>query len=205
MNETNQKIMATDEKAAFLEKVKDTVHRLETDFKSKASESEELVAQSQLQQEKISELINDRLRRLEEEKIQHNQEIENIEHEKQAALNAAEEAARMLETVQKEAEIALAAKGEAEKQLEAALVEKKDAEARIDAATEEKADAEQRFATLVESSKAETDALSKTINSLKEDLDNSAGAVTAAIAEKAQVEEKLVRIQEQWEKFAGNQ
>ena len=205
MNETNQKIMATDEKAVLLEKVRDTAHRFETDFKSKVSESEALLAQAQVQQEKISELINERLRRLEEEKIQHSQEIEKMELDKQTALAAAEEAARMVETVQKESEMVLAAKSEAEKQLEAALVEKKDAEARLAAATEEKAEAEQRLTALMESSKADVDALNMTINSLKEDLENSAGAAEAMVAEKAKVEEKLARIQEQWEKFAGNQ
>jgi CheY-like chemotaxis protein len=195
----------SDEKTALLEKVRDTVHRFETDFKSKVSESEELLAQSQIQQEKISELINERLRRLEEDKIQHSREIEGMEHEKQTALNAAEEAARMLQTVQKESEIALAAKGETEKQLEAALVDKTDAAARLAAALEERAEAEQRLAALVESSKADSDALNMTINTLKENLDKSAAAVEAMIAEKTMVEEKLARIQEQWEKFAGNQ
>lgn len=204
--------MVIEEKAALLKKVRDTVHRFETDFKSKVSESEALLAQSQIQEEKISELINERLRRLEEEKIQHGQEIKDLEHEKQTALNAAQEAAQMVETVkqdmtavQKESEIALTAKGEAEKKLEAASDEKKDAEARVAAAIEEKAEIEQKFAALVESSKADTDALNMEIISIREDLDKSVGAAEAVIAEKAKVEEKFEKIQEQWEKFAGNQ
>ena len=192
-------------KAAVLEKVRDTVHRFQTDFQSKISESEELLAQSQAQQEKISEMINERLRRLEEEKIKHSQTIKDIEQEKQTALNAVEEAARRVETVQKETEMALAAKNEAEKQIETVKVEKNEAEETLALAIKEKAEIEQRFAALAESAKADTDALNMTINSLKEDLDKSVGAAEAALAEKAMVEEKLERIQEQWEKFAGNQ
>ena len=197
--------VVTGDKTAFIEKVKDLAAGFETDFKAKVSESEDLLAQSRNQQDKISEMINDRLRRLEEEKIQHRREIEDMEHEKQNALDAVEEAARKVEAVQKEHEMALAEKGEAEKQLEAAREERKEAEERLAAAIEEKSEIEQRFTALTESSKANANALNSTINALKEDLERSVGAAEAAMAEKAKVEEKLERIQEQWEKFAGNQ
>ena len=197
--------MDADGKSALLMKVRDRVRRFEADFKSKVSESEALLAQSQSQQEKISELINERLRRLEEEKIQHRRVIEDVEREKQTALEAAEEAARKMETMRKESENVLAEKSEMEKRLEAAMAEKSEAEVSLAAAIEDKSEFEQKLAALTESFKADTNALNMIINDLKEDLEKSVGAAEAAMAEKAMVEEKLERIQEQWEKFAGNQ
>ena len=95
----------TGDKTALIEKVKNLAHSFETDFKAKVSDNEDLLAQSRTQQETISEMIKERLRRLEEEKIRHSQEIEDIKHEKQNAQKAVEEAAQRMETVKKEPEV----------------------------------------------------------------------------------------------------
>ncbi len=115
-----------------------------------------------------------------------------------AALNAKAEA-------EEKTEAALRAKVEAEETAEAALNAKAEAEARAEAALIEKARTEEGVAKLREESAGRIEKLSNEVKRLNEELQNSISVVEQARAEKAEIEEKLAKLQENWQKFVAGE
>jgi len=120
------------------------------------------------------------------------------EEETAAALKAKAEA-------EEKTAAALSAKVEAEEKGEAALNARAEAEARAEAALIEKAETEESVARLRAEDAGRIEKLSNEVKRLNEELENSISIIEQARAEKAGIEEKLAKLQENWQKFVAGE
>jgi len=125
----------------------------------------------------------------------------------EAALEGKQKAEEKLETAlegKQKAEEKLEAALEGKQKAEAALKDKQKAEEKLEAALEGKQKAEEIVETvLTEKTKMieEFDRLNNEINSLKKEINNSASLAEEAYKEKAEMEDKLTKLQKNWEKY----
>ena len=186
MNESNASVIAADQKAELLKKVREAVKKVEMDFQKQKPATQKLLQESEAKQDNILDLLNKRMRQLESEKA---------EAEKQAKTALSEKA-----EAEKQTETALSEKAEAEKAVDAAIKEKEAAKKKADGALDEKIETEKRLAKATKN----IEALNEQTASLKEDLDKSVTIAETAIRERGQLQEKLTQFQENWEKYVAS-
>ena len=128
----------------------------------------------------------------------------------EAALNEKNEAAGKAEnalTAQSEAEAAAAAalksRADAEEKTRLALKAQGDAEAKAEAALNEKNEAEAGIAKLREEDAGRIQQLAGEVNRLKDELEKATALAEQNHAEKVSIEEKLIKLQENWEKYVA--
>ncbi len=215
------KDIAPEEKAKLLKKLREAVKQVEMDFQAKKSATEVLLRESQAKQDKILDLLNDRMRQLENENTELGREVRSFkeqlstavkqradaEEKAEAARNDVAHAERELETLlaekaeaEKQAETALLEKTEIEKTAGAAIKERDEAEKKVDDALHERAEMEKKLAGATRN----IEALNKQTTSLKEELDKTITIAETAVNEKTRLQEKLAKIQENWEKYIAD-
>ncbi len=162
--------------------------------------------ESQETKAQIIQILNDRIRGFEIEKIEIHEKLENMKKVTAAALNAQEETEKKADAtvkdVEKKADIAVkdaekradAAVKDAEKRAEDAVEKKKDAEKKAGAAVKDKENAEKRANAAVtdkEEAEKKADAAVKAAVTDKEEAEKKAdAAVKAAAAVKEEAEKK---------------
>jgi CheY-like chemotaxis protein len=202
-----------EEKVALLGKVRGALESITSDLRSMRPESEELLRQSQAKEEEVVGFFSDQSRRLQEEKVLTGQKILELEEAIGVAREEKEEAA-------KRAEAALLETKEAQKSADKALGEKAEAEARTESALKERAAAEEKAQqALAQKTQMENEEelsklrseVAKLGEGLQKAIDVSERAVSeknetelkldAALREKKGLQDKLARLQENWEKY----
>ena len=128
----------------------------------------------------------------------------------EAALNEKTEAEGKAEnalTAQSEAEAAAAAalksRADAEAKTGLALKAQNDAEAKAEVALNEKNEAEAGIAKLREEDAGRLQQLAGEVNRLKDELEKATALAEQNHAEKVSIEEKLIKLQENWEKYVA--
>ncbi|MBW2331898.1 MAG: hypothetical protein JRF08_00105 [Deltaproteobacteria bacterium] len=107
--------------------------------------------------------------------------------------------------VTEEADTARKHKEEAEKKAEAILKEKEDAEKKAEAALMEKTRTEEELGRIRAKDTEVIDKLNDEVNTLTEELENSISVAEETHKEKANIEKKLAKLQENWEKYVAGQ
>jgi chromosome segregation ATPase len=171
--------MIANDKAELLKKFREVVKQAEVDFEAKKPTTEELLRKSKAKQDRLIELINDRVRQLESEKTELEREIQGL---------------------REQADTATRKKAEAEDKTEAALKDKAEAENKMERLVTEKAEAEKKLAEV----KGNAEGLGEQITGLKGDLNKAVSIAESAVREKGQMQEKLVQFQENWEKYVAS-
>ena len=123
---------------------------------------------------------------------------EKAETEKKLEAALAEKA-----ETEKELEAALAENSAAGKKLEVAFSEKVAAEKELEAAISEKAEVEKKFDKLHEENAGTVDELNMKIANMSVELDKALSLAEAANAQKKSLEEKVAKLQENWEKYVS--
>ena len=216
MNETNTSV-DVDVKADLLKKIREKVTRIDADFQSRTPDTEGLLQQAQEDQDKVLGMINDQLRSVEAEKIKISEEIEGFRKEaeearaekmeaeeaaekalaeKDEAVKAAETAQTEKEEAVKAAETAQAERSEAVRAAETATAERSEAVGQAEKALAERAGLEKK----IEETSRELKTLNDQITVLKSDLEKSVNITETAVRERTQLQEKLDKFQEHWEK-----
>jgi hypothetical protein len=133
MNEAKQdllvvKDMVEEEKAALFKEIRDAVNQVEIDFQSKASDSEKLLRESQAKQDQLFDMLDNKIRSLEEEKFTLDEEIQGLREKVEAALSEKAAAQERAEAAQEERQQVLVEKAEAQELAKKAQEEKQKAE-----------------------------------------------------------------------------
>ena len=108
-----------------------------------------------------------------------------------------------MQAVTEKDEVYLREKTEAEKKAEAALKAQSDAEAKAEAALNEKIEAEAGIAKLREEDAGRITQITGELNRLTEELEQAMVLAEQNLAEKVSIEEKLTKLQENWEKYVA--
>ena len=126
-------------------------------------------------------------------------------NEKHEAENKAKKASAAQSEAEKVAAAALKAKANAEKKAGFALKAQADAEAKVDAALNEKNEAEAGIAKLREEDAERIKQLSGEINRLNGELETALALAEQNHAEKVSIEEKLTKLQNNWEMYVAGE
>lgn len=187
-----------DRTISYLQNIRNALDEAKSAMQGKRDANEALLRETQEKQDKILEMINDHVRGVESEAAVLKTKMESLTEETDAARKSKEEA-------EEKAERALEEKSVAEEKKEAALKEKTVAEEKAEDALKEKARAEEEFDKIREGDIKVIDGLKKEAITLREELEKSISLSEQAYAEKNVIEEKLKKLQENWEKYMPGQ
>ncbi len=181
---------------SYLKNIKNAISKVEKVAKDKSAAAKKLLRKSQDKQDEILNMLNENIRGVENERAVLEKKIQSMMGVINTARNSKTEA-------EKKAEAALKGKQEAEKKAEAALKDKQKSEEKAETVLMEKTKMEEEFGKLREEDVKVIDKLNNEVNTLKEEIENSASLAEEAYKEKAEIEEKLKTLQENWEKYVA--
>jgi len=199
-----------------LNNIKKAISQAETSVKQKRAAGKKALRESQKNQARIIELLTGHIRQFEVERLELKQQVQSLEKKASIAKKKKTEAEKKAKNAQKEkigaerkAEEADKKRGETEKIIDAekkviADAEKKaiaDAKEKGKAALMEKAEDKEKLNEAIKT----TEALNVEVASLREELKSAVSIAETAVEERNQLEEKLARFQENWEKYMGRQ
>lgn len=169
-----------DRTISYLQNIRNALDEAKSAMQGKKDANEAFLRETQEKQDKILEMLNDHVRGVESEAAVLKTKMESLTEETDAARKSKEEA---------------------EEKAEAALEEKAVAEEKAEDALKEKARAEEEFDKIREGDIKVIDGLKKEAITLREELEKSISLSEQAYAEKNDIEEKLKKLQENWEKY----
>ena len=169
-----------DRTISYLQNIRNALDEAKSAMQGKKDANEALLRETQEKQDKILEMLNDHVRGLESEAAVLKTKMESLTEETDAARRSKEEA---------------------EEKAEAALEEKAVAEEKAEDALKEKARAEEEFDKIREGDIKVIDGLKKEAITLREELEKSISLSEQSYAEKNVIQEKLKKLQENWEKY----
>ncbi|MBF0528235.1 MAG: hypothetical protein HQK55_02975 [Deltaproteobacteria bacterium] len=203
------------EKSDVLNRVRAVMDRLENDLRTRKETTEVVLKESQAKQDQILNYLDNRLRTLEVERIQSQNEIKtlqtqlgtavrkNLELEKQAAITSTE-----LDSLKKDFEMVMKEKTgldlrtreleQAKATLGAALA---GAEAQLTKDKEEFSRKTKALETEFLKARETAEIYQQKISSLENELTRAVGLAESVIEEKAKIELKLKQLQNQWEHY----
>ncbi|MBW2062392.1 MAG: hypothetical protein JRI95_12660 [Deltaproteobacteria bacterium] len=169
---------------SYLQNIQKALDEAKSAMQGKRDANEALMRETQEKQDNILEMLNDHVRGVESEVAVLKTKMESMTEETEAARKSKEEAIEKAEAAFKE-------KAEAEKKAEEAL--------------KEKARTEEEFDKIREDDVKAIASLEKDVITLREELEKSISLAEQAYAEKGVIEEKLAKLQENWEKYMEGQ
>lgn len=186
------------------------VERLETKqqvhgFEEKAKAAEEKLAEAEKTAQEAQKLKAEAEKRVEEAGKKTAEAEEIAEAERQAnekAEKRVEGADKKRAEAEEIAEAEKKARADAEEIAEAENKARAEAEDKAEAALISKTEIEKKSAAAIETAEA---ALNAEVAALREELNNAISIAETAVGERNQLEEKLARFQENWEKYVGAQ
>jgi len=173
-----------DRTLSYLQNIQKALDEAKSAMQGKRDANEALMRETQEKQDNILEMLNDHVRGVESEVAVLKTKMESMTEETEAARKSKEEA---------------------EEKAEAAFKEKAEAEKKAEEALKEKARTEEEFDKIREDDIKAIDSLQKDVITLKEELEKSISLLEQANAEKGVIEEKLAKLQENWENFVAGQ
>ncbi len=183
-----------DRTISYLQNIRNALDEAKSAMQEKRDANEALLRETLEKQDKILGMLNDHVRGVEREAAVLKTKMESLTEETEAARKSKEEA-------EEKAEAALEEKAVAEEEKEAVLKEKTAAEEKAEEALKEKARAEGEFDKIREGDIKVIDSLKKDVITLREELEKSISLSEQAYAEKDFIEEKLKKLQENWERY----
>ena len=187
-----------DKPVSYLQNIQKALDEAKLAVQEKGGGNEALLGESQKRWNEILKLLNDHIRGIENERTELKQEMQGLTEETNTARKQQEEAEIKVEAILKDRE-------DAEKKAEAALKDKEDAEKKAKATLMEKTKKEEELAEIREKDAEVIAKLNNDVNTLTEELENSISAAEEARKEKASIEQKLAKLQENWEKYIAGQ
>jgi len=187
-----------DKPVSYLQNIQKALDEAKLAVQEKGGGNEALLGESQKRWNEILKLLNDHIRGIENERTELKQEMQGLTEETNTARKQQEEAENKVEAILKDRE-------DAEKKAEAALKDKEDAEKKAKATLMEKTKKEEELAEIREKDAEVIAKLNNDVNTLTEELENSISAAEEARKEKASIEQKLAKLQENWEKYIAGQ
>jgi len=173
-----------DRTVSYLQNIQKALDEAKSAIQEKRDADETLMRETEEKQDNILEMLNDHVRRVENEIAELKTKMESMTEETDAARKSKEEA---------------------EKKSEAALKERAEAEKNAEEALKEKVRAEEEFDKIREDDVKAIDSLKKDVVTMREELEKSNSLLEQANAEKRVTEEKLTKLQENWENFVSGQ
>jgi len=173
-----------DKPVSYLQNIQKALDEAKLAVQEKGGGNEALLGESQKRWNEILKLLNDHIRGIENERTELKQEMQGLTEETNTARKQQEEAENKVEAILKDRE-------DAEKKAKATLMEKTKKE-------EELAEIREKDAEVIAK-------LNNDVNTLTEELENSISAAEEARKEKASIEQKLAKLQENWEKYIAGQ
>ena len=171
-------------------------------FEEKAKAAEEKLAEAEKTAQEAQRLKEEAEKRVEEAGKKTAEAEEIAEAERQARAEAERVAQEEKEEAKKRAEEADKKRVEAEEIAEAERQARAEAEDKAEAALISKTEIEKKSAVAIETAEAK---LKAEVAPLREELNNAISIAETAVEERNQLEEKLARFQENWEKYVGGQ
>ena len=168
---------------SYLKNIKTAISKAKKAAQNKSAAAQKLLRQSRDKQDEILDMLNENISGVENKRAALEQKIQSMMEEIDTARNSKKE-------TEQKAEAALKDKQKAEEKLEAALEGKQKAEEIVETVLTEKTKMIEEF-----------DRLNNEINSLKKEINNSASLAEEAYKEKAEMEDKLTKLQKNWEKY----
>ena len=168
---------------SYLKNIKTAISKAKKAAQNKSAAAQKLLRQSRDKQDEILDMLNENISGVENKRAALEQKIQSMMEEIDTARNSKTE-------TEKKTELALKDKQKAEEKLEAALEGKQKAEEIVETVLTEKTKMIEEF-----------DRLNNEINSLKKEINNSASLAEEAYKEKAEMEDKLTKLQKNWEKY----
>ena len=187
-----------DRTISYLQNIQTALDEAKSAMQEKRDANEALLRETQEKQDNILEMLNDHVRVVESEAALLKTKMESMMEEIDAARKSKEEA-------EEKAEAALKAQAEAEEKSAAAFKEKAEAEKKAEEALKEKARTEEEFDKIREDDIKTIDSLKKDVITLKEESEKSISLLEQANAEKGVIEEKITKLQKNWENFVAGQ
>jgi len=187
-----------DKPVSYLQNIQKALDEAKLAVQEKGGGNEALLGESQKRWNEILKLLNDHIRGIENERTELKQEMQGLTEETNTARKQQEEAENKVEAILKDRE-------DAEKKAEAALKDREDAEKKAKATLMEKTKKEEELAEIREKDAEVIAKLNNDVNTLTEELENSISAAEEARKEKASIEQKLAKLQENWEKYIAGQ
>jgi len=173
-----------DKPVSYLQNIQKAIDEAKLAVQEKRDGNEALLGESQKKWDEILKLLNDHIRGIENERAELKQKMQSLTEE---------------------ADTARKHKEEAEKKAEAILKEKEDAEKKAEAALMEKTRTEEELGRIRAKDTEVIDKLNDEVNTLTEELENSISVAEETHKEKANIEKKLAKLQENWEKYVAGQ
>ena len=171
-----------DKPISYLSNIQNALDKAKSAVQEKREANEALLWETQEKHDNILTLLNDHVRVVENEIAALKQKMESLREETDAARKSKEEA---------------------EEKAEAALKEKKVAEVKGEDALKEKSRAEEEFDKIRERDIKGIDSLKKDAIILRGELEKSISFAERVSTEKKVIEEKLAKLQINWEKYIG--
>jgi len=191
-----------------LNNIKKAISQAETSVKQKRAAGKKALRESQKNHARIIELLTGHIRQFEVERLELKQQVQSLEKKASIAKKKKTEAEKKAKNAQKEkigaerkAEEADKKRGETEKILDAEKKAIADAKEKGKAALMEKAEDKEKLDEAIKT----TEALNVEVASLREELKSAVSIAETAVEERNQLEEKVARFQENWEKYMGRQ
>jgi len=191
-----------------LNNIRKAISQAETAIDKKRAAGKKALSEAQEYQARIMEMLTDRVRQFEGEVLEAKQQVQSFEKKASIAEEKQVKAEQGAQDVQKE-------KAESERRAEEADKKRVKTEEILNAEKKARAKAEEKAeAALMEKTENKekldeaiktTEALNAEVASLREELKNAVSVGEKAVEERSQLEEKLVRFQENWEKYVGGQ
>ncbi|GAI23757.1 unnamed protein product, partial [marine sediment metagenome] len=180
-----------DKPVSYLQNIQKALDEAKLAVQEKGGGNEALLGESQKKWAEILKLLNDHIRGIENERTELKQEMQGFMEETNTARRHKEEAEKKAEAILKDRE-------EAEQKTEAALRDREEAKKKAEAALMEKTKTEEELAEIREKDAEVIAKLHDEVNTLTEELENSISVAEEAHKEKASIEEKLAKLQENW-------
>ena len=208
-----EKAKAAEKKLAEAEKTAQEAQRLKEEAEKRVEEAGKKTAgaeeiaeaerQAREEAERVAQEEKEEAKKRAEEADKKRVEAEEIaEAERQARAEAERVAQEEKEEAKKRAEEADKKRVEAEEIAEAERQARAEAEDKAEAALISKTEIEKKSAVAIETAEAK---LKAEVAPLREELNNAISIAETAVEERNQLEEKLARFQENWEKYVGGQ
>ena len=187
-----------DKPVSYLQNIQKALDEAKLAVQGKRDANEALLGESQKKWDEILKVLDDHIRGVENEMAELKQEMQGLMEETKTARKSKEEA-------DKKAEAALKDKEDAEEKAEAALKDKEEADKKAEATLMEKTKKEEELAEIREKDAEVIAKLNGEVSTLTEELENSISLAEEARKEKASIEKKLAKLQENWEKYVAGQ
>jgi len=177
-----------------LNNIKKAISQAETDVDKKRAAGKKVLSESQENLARIREMLTGRVRQFEIEGLELKKQVQSLEKKASAVEERKTKAEKKAKEAQKE-------KTEAERKAEEVDRKNVEAEDKAKAALMDKAEDKKKLDEAIETSKAfEAEAAS-----LREELKSAVSTAEKTVEERNQLEEKVARFQENWEKYMGRQ